>query len=196
MARGAVTRLQQGSRHVQRDLQILGAAWFTPTSCFRPTDVEAHAEPLSEDVGVVLAQLNNPDFDVAGAAFSALRSFAVVCHQGVYPTIPSSIWDLPGVVPAVQACLGSAHAGARLRAAALACDFPSACLRDALIVSLEDPLFTVRWRAVRVLASLGTTAELIRALSRSTPAILVPDRHSDYIDALAAVGITHEDILE
>jgi HEAT repeat protein len=181
---------------VQRDLQILGSAWFSRTSCFRPADLVPHAEPSPDDLVVVLDQLKSANFDVAGAAFSALRSFAVVCRQQAYPTIPSSIWDLPGVPPAVRDCLVSEQAGARLRAAAFACDFPSDCLRDALVRCLEDPLFTVRWRAIRAMAALGSTIELIPVLGRCTPAVVDPRRHFDFIAALEAIGMTHEDILK
>ncbi|MFO0629712.1 MAG: hypothetical protein U0325_29320 [Polyangiales bacterium] len=53
-------------------------------------------------------------------------------------------------------------------------------LREALHRSLDDSIFTVRWRAIRALAAIGANVDLVEALARSKPARCDPDVHDAY----------------
>lgn len=191
MAQGALARLRHGSRRTQRDLQILAAAWFSYTSCFRPASSVPHAEPSPDDLSVVIPYFDGSNSNVVGAAFAAARSFAVVCRRCAYAAMPRSIWDIQGIASAVVTSLDSPSVATRLGASSLVCDHPGVTLRAALHRSLNDGIFTVRWRAIRALAAIGATADLVEALARSQPSRFDPDLHYEYTRALDALRVSH-----
>ncbi|NUP06265.1 MAG: hypothetical protein HOW73_09425 [Polyangiaceae bacterium] len=185
MARGALARLRTGSKTVQRDLQALSKAWFSPTSCFCPPASVPHAQPSCDELAPVLEHLDGPNFHIVGAAFSVLRAFAVVCDCRVYGALPTSLWGAQGADVAVQKSLESDSPAARLGSSALAREFPADHLVPSLMRRLDDPLFTVRWRAISVLCRFGVPADLVSELERARPARPDPQRHSEYFRALS-----------
>jgi hypothetical protein len=194
MAQGALARLRHGSRRTQRDLQILAAAWYPYTSCFRPASSVPHAEPSPDDLAGIIRYFDASNSNVVSAAFAAARSFAVVCSRCAYAALPPSIWDIPGIAPAVVASLESPIAATRLGASALVNDHPSVILREALHRSLDDGIFTVRWRAIRALAAIGATADLVEVLARSQPFRFDPDLHYEYTRALDSLRVSQDSL--
>ncbi len=135
IASGAVARLLADARHPQRDLQRLSSAWFNTTSCFTILGRISHAEPMVADLAAVLPRLNDVNWGIVGAAFSALGAFARVCERRVYPTLPGSVWEVTEVLRAVHHCLGSQHTAARLAASRLVSEFPGRRARGCAHVS-------------------------------------------------------------
>jgi hypothetical protein len=194
MADGALRRLAGGTRHIQRDLQILASAWWTPTSCFVSHAASPHAKPSVSDPPVLFPYLARAEIAVASAAFAALRRFALVCSRGVYSSLPPSLWAISNTTAVVAACFSSPHAGPRLGASSLVREYPSDSFVDPLRAALEDPLFTVRWRAVCALSQLAPTSALGFALARSQPQGADPSRFPDYAAALEALHLLHDQL--
>jgi HEAT repeat protein len=158
-------------------------------------------------VAVVVAYLEHPDSGVVNAAFSALRAVELVCQHGGYADLPRSVWAFEGVVDAVRSLLASERFSARLAAARFVAEVPTEALAEALCRRLDDPLFTVRWCAIRALATLAPTPELADALVDARPRSFDPaslarsahervePRHWAFLDALDALGPLRDDVV-
>src|SRR5688572_22221224 len=97
-AGAAVARLSTGPRRPQRDLQSLGHAWFSMSSCFR---LPRRAAPTVAAVRIAAGYCGHSDVQVAVAALSAVRSAAVVFDRRAFPDLPSYWADDPEVAEAI-----------------------------------------------------------------------------------------------
>lgn len=216
MASGALVRLSGAPRSPQRDLQQLARAWWTKTSCMIRRLPEPHGKPTLEGIEVVLGYLGHADHNIAAAAAHAIHHAAVVLETERYEDLPSSIWKVTSATTRVRDGLESSVFWRRLQAADLAFEHPCIELAETLLLRLEDPVFSVRWRAVAALARLEQTPRLVDALVVSLPhSVSLPNLESlresqwtrweplertelplDFVRALSAIGPERSRVLD
>lgn len=161
-------RLSSNPRRPQRDLQHVAFAWSV-----YPIHVRANLTPvLSIPDEVALAQVvryvDSPTPGVSDAAFGALRTATRTVADARAIWNPVRLWDVEGARAAIDAALRQGSWKQRLMATDVASAVPLATFPFRELAT-QDPIFTVRWRAIRALAILGEHDGLAEMLAACLP---------------------------
>jgi hypothetical protein len=172
----------------QHSLLALGALWFPLASCLMARPPHAMPTPsMLERVARCIGEDAEDSVRLAAivATREGWRAFQVARARDP-DRAPQ--YEVPkGSVAAIVDVLGVGSNLLRIAAARLLADFPSPELLPHLKAALADPVWTVRWNAVRALASLGSDPSLVEVLLQSRPREASVASAHDFGPAIAAL---------
>jgi hypothetical protein len=150
----AVARLASEPRRPQRDLQRLIFAWSAYPHYARSVRKVVLAVPDEVALAHVVRHVDSPTPGVSDAAFGALRAASLDLGDAHEVWEPARLWNVEGAREAIDAALRHESGKRRLLASHVASAVPLATFPFRALAE-ADPIYTVRWRAIRALAVLG-----------------------------------------